>query len=1198
MADGVVDATPGGPQAEGEDRAEEQAPQKRRRTTTSRKAQAAAAVSSGESGSGSGRRRRPRRCNGSPASAPAKESVSTPASSAAVGVTGKTPSAAPAAQDVKARRRIEKPPKTAEDVKPFVPHLVTTARPVEYHIAIPTYQRWRPVRELVRKRCHRECEEPFILVYTLRLLSRHGIASDRVTLFVASEDEAARYKEALLGSDWAAIGVVVSRPGIRDSRNFIMQYYPAGSYVVSLDDDLQDIIWKYREDVTAQQCIQSLPHGQLETLIYDGHHRMKERRAFLWGVNTSQNPMCMNPCAVTERNGLVNGYMHGFITRPHCRELLRTLTDAVEDCEFSVRHYAKDGVHLRYRMYAAITNPYANGGGLQTLFKNERATGPSSQRAVGEDGACPVKAEPAALSGGGQSPSPSTAQQDGCSKRKAEERNGAAELHRLFPKLIAPHKARDSEGTMEVVFRRVIGVRTKRKVASVASKGAAGSGLGGTPITRPRRKIVSLVSRGGHPILIALFASGKRRRSLLKTAHKEEPVAETATDKGWEVANLLHDDDGIRYRPNPKRPGSKAHELYEAYCSATTLGEARRKGVRTIDLMHDSHNGFVFFTSLSRNPRDGPVWELADDTNRLPAVAPAATAGEIYTEDEFLRVRFKELNRSHAGLTLPRAGFVALLGRCEQLEPEGCLAERLERLKTALAGVAFPALRAMLGWASTGVLRFERRHTLAVREGLELCGAAEAARRVRKLNAISSLPSWLRAAGSKAAAPSPPVVSDAAASPASVGTTEAVDEPEESSKLSKPDANPVESKDTAPAATSRKRKHTSSPKVAPTARKQKDSSQSPKARKTAGEIAPTNEDANDAVPQAESAAVEPKAGAEEASAGPVQVASQARPREEAAASEQPAKTAADEHRDRVRSAATPQQIRDTTRANIATFFNPAARTAHLKSLQQEDAGSGAAAASGGSAAGESKAAASSTASSGGYPAFLCDEDRIQYKPNPKKVGSQAHQLYEKYQVAKSVGEAKSLGARSIDFMYDANCDYLVVTGLEVRPRSSECHLVDSSCCPAVGPGCATSSSAASSSSDFVKVRVKETREKRAGLTIPRRSLLQLRERCPDLRKVMDEQWSAQLGAPFAAVPLAALRTILHWGETGTLSFESKMKEEVCKALEACGRADLSKRLAGEGAAEAGAAQVSAAAEPEDAKQKSLRFFFGGKKAVS
>ncbi|CAK0850618.1 unnamed protein product [Prorocentrum cordatum] len=120
-----------------------------------------------------------------------------------------------------------------------------------------------------------------------------------------------------------------------------------------MDDDLEDIVWKCREGNV--DSVSSLPCGALEALFFDAHSRMKEVGAFLWGLNTSQNPQSMMTSTVSMRNGLVNGYLHGFLSRPSCKELLRTGPDAVEDAEFSVRNFAKDRVVLRYRMYAGGT---------------------------------------------------------------------------------------------------------------------------------------------------------------------------------------------------------------------------------------------------------------------------------------------------------------------------------------------------------------------------------------------------------------------------------------------------------------------------------------------------------------------------------------------------------------------------------------------------------------------------------------------------------------------------------------------------------------------------------------------------------------------------------------------------------------------------------------------------------------------------
>jgi len=298
------------------------------------------------------------------------------------------------------------------------PHLVSAAKAVKYQIAIPTHGRWRPVTEMTGKKRFKGCSSPFILVHTLSFLARQRIPADRVTLFVADKSEAERYRKALRGSSWENVAIVISALGNKANRNFIFTHFPRGTYVVSIDDDVERISWKFRDGIT-HHCLHTLPAGGFETLIFDAYQRMVQKGAFLWGLNTSQNPRHMRSFGVSVKNGLVNGYLNGFISRPECTELLRVFADATEDSEFSVRHYAKDGVVLRYRMYAGITSPYLNRGGLQEKFE---ASGERITAAERSDA------------------------------RKMEERWGAMELHRLFPKLIGPPRPRKDKKTMEVVF--------------------------------------------------------------------------------------------------------------------------------------------------------------------------------------------------------------------------------------------------------------------------------------------------------------------------------------------------------------------------------------------------------------------------------------------------------------------------------------------------------------------------------------------------------------------------------------------------------------------------------------------------------------------------------------------------------------------------------------------------------------------------
>eukprot|EP00913_Durusdinium_trenchii_P019232 g18074.t1 len=105
-----------------------------------------------------------------------------------------------------------------QDVKPKdlhpkareAPHLVSKAKAVPYELVIPTYQRWMPVRGLQICSC-------------------------------------------------AEVGPVSRRGFHRSGRR---KFFPPGTYVVSIDDDVERISWKIQEGMT-HHVLRSLPPGSL-----------------------------------------------------------------------------------------------------------------------------------------------------------------------------------------------------------------------------------------------------------------------------------------------------------------------------------------------------------------------------------------------------------------------------------------------------------------------------------------------------------------------------------------------------------------------------------------------------------------------------------------------------------------------------------------------------------------------------------------------------------------------------------------------------------------------------------------------------------------------------------------------------------------------------------------------------------------------
>jgi len=292
---------------------------------------------------------------------------------------------------------------------------------VDYRIVIPTRGRYRPASAISSERNLSLESTPFILVKTLALLKRHGIPPSRVSLWTADHTEKALYEAALRKDPyWAAsdIAVLVGCPGIMAQRNHIVKSLPEGVYIVSLDDDLSDILWKREAGNTAG--LVPMPDGGFELLIYHAFSLMKRYKAHIWGLNNSQNVMSMATDGVSTRNGEINGFLYGFINR-HEPRLQPAVGDATEDAERSLRYFDLDKIVLRYRMYCGQTRCFKSRGGLQDLFD-------------GND----LKEKNAS--------------------RKVSERSNAAILQRMFPSLLHPSKEKLMTSTLEVRFRSTGGM--------------------------------------------------------------------------------------------------------------------------------------------------------------------------------------------------------------------------------------------------------------------------------------------------------------------------------------------------------------------------------------------------------------------------------------------------------------------------------------------------------------------------------------------------------------------------------------------------------------------------------------------------------------------------------------------------------------------------------------------------------------------
>lgn len=200
-------------------------------------------------------------------------------------------------------------------------------------VAIPSYK---------RPQC--------LLKKTLPLLYSNGFKTEQFHVFVADEEQAAEYRAALPPD----IKIIVAALGIRAARNAIHSYFPAGTNVLSMDDDIE---------MVSELVGGALKPANLKRMVKEAFGMTRRAGFHLWGIYPSHNPFYMDARVTTDLRFVV-GCVYGFIqTDP---PVLVTIEEK-EDYERSIRYYQRDGGVIRFNSFAPKTKYYTEPGGLQLM---------------------------------------------------------------------------------------------------------------------------------------------------------------------------------------------------------------------------------------------------------------------------------------------------------------------------------------------------------------------------------------------------------------------------------------------------------------------------------------------------------------------------------------------------------------------------------------------------------------------------------------------------------------------------------------------------------------------------------------------------------------------------------------------------------------------------------------------------------------
>jgi hypothetical protein len=216
---------------------------------------------------------------------------------------------------------------------------------MNYQICIPTYGRPDGVRK-----------------HILNYLESTDIDRSRVTLFVASELEKEKYES--VNQEY---NIVVGVKGLVQQRQFISNYYPKSTPIISFDDDVSAIEeLELLEPLDGTQ--KPLDHPcrlktvvELDELIERGFRLAKRRDIGLWGFYSVRNKGFLHP-KVTTGLKFIMGHAFAFYAGDPAFERILEFP-MKDDYYLSLYHQIHGNGTLRFDGICVKAKQHSGGGG-------------------------------------------------------------------------------------------------------------------------------------------------------------------------------------------------------------------------------------------------------------------------------------------------------------------------------------------------------------------------------------------------------------------------------------------------------------------------------------------------------------------------------------------------------------------------------------------------------------------------------------------------------------------------------------------------------------------------------------------------------------------------------------------------------------------------------------------------------------------
>jgi len=205
---------------------------------------------------------------------------------------------------------------------------------MNYRIAIPSYKREKTIKDK-----------------TLSYLKDCGMENEIIDIFVADDEEYKAY--SYLKEE--GYNLIVGQKGIRNQREFIVNYYNEGDMILSIDDDIE-----YLSILEGKELIKYM---NIDKIITSGFKICKMNKTILWGVSAVNNAFYMDKNISTNLKFIV-GCFYGFIVDKDKNLKTSVESESKEDYEKTIKVYKKYGKIIRFNYICPNTTYYSGDGGL------------------------------------------------------------------------------------------------------------------------------------------------------------------------------------------------------------------------------------------------------------------------------------------------------------------------------------------------------------------------------------------------------------------------------------------------------------------------------------------------------------------------------------------------------------------------------------------------------------------------------------------------------------------------------------------------------------------------------------------------------------------------------------------------------------------------------------------------------------------